>query len=155
MILSQTAIYALQATMYLAEVPEDEPVRVEDIARTLAVPRNYLSKILNVLGHAGVLASSRGRAGGFTLGRPSAEVTLSQVIAPFDDVAGASACFLGQERCSDASPCAAHARWKEISGSVKDFLDGTTVEDLTRGGASAAPAHRLPIAPMTRETPHG
>lgn len=122
--------------MYLAEAPEDDPVRVEDIARTLGVPRNYLSKILSVLGHAGVLTSSRGRSGGFTLGRPGAELTLAQVIAPFDDVAASSACFLGQERCSDAAPCAAHARWKAISASVTDFLDRTTLEDLTRGGSA-------------------
>lgn len=133
--------------MYLAEAPEHDPVRVEDIARTLAVPRNYLSKILNVLGHAGVLTSSRGRSGGFALGRPSAELTLSQVIAPFDDIAGSSACFLGQERCSDAAPCAAHARWKEISASVTDFLDRTTVEDLTRGGPAA-------LSALDPHTPH-
>lgn len=139
-ILSQTAVYAVKATLHLAEAPPDEPVRVEDIARTLAVPRNYLAKILGALGHAGILQSSRGRSGGFSLGRPSAEVTLADVIAPFDDIGTTSACLLGAARCSDGAPCAAHAHWREISATVRAFLDETTVEDLTHGGPSLEPA---------------
>lgn len=134
MILSQTAVYAVKATLHLAEAPHGDPVRVEDIARSLAVPRNYLAKILGALGHAGVLQSARGRSGGFSLGRPSAEVTLAEVIAPFDDIGSGSACLLGAARCSDGAPCAAHAHWREISATVRAFLDETTVEDLTNGG---------------------
>lgn len=147
MILSQTAVYAVKATLYLAESGED-PVRVEDIARSLAVPRNYLAKILNVLGHTGVLASVRGRTGGFSLARDSRDVTLAEVIAPFDDIGGSSGCLLGGERCSDAAPCAAHAHWKQISASVRDFLDRTTVEDLA---CAEGPPHSgvpLPAPPL-------
>lgn len=146
MILSQTAVYALKAAMYLAETPGEQPVRVDDIAGALGVPRNYLSKILHVLARAGVLASVRGRAGGFRLAHPAWELALSDVIAPVDAAAGSPGCLLGQERCSDAAPCAAHARWKAVSASVRDFLDHTTVDDLTRGGP-AAPAVPTPTTP--------
>lgn len=144
-ILSQTAVYALRAAIYLAEAPPDRPVRVDDIAGALDVPRNYLSKILNVMAHAGVVTSTRGRLGGFRLGRAAADLALADVVAPFDDVAGASWCLLGGERCSDAAPCAAHARWKGVSASVRDFLAGTTVDDLTRGGEAADGVGPLPI----------
>lgn len=137
MILSQTAVYALKAVMYLAESGPGRTVRVDDIAGGLDVPRNYLSKILNVLARAGVLHSSRGPAGGFRLGHPASELSLSDVIAPFDDITASPLCFLGRERCSDATPCAAHARWKEVSASVRDFLDRTTVDDLARDASAA------------------
>ena len=49
MILSQTAVYALKAVLFLAEAKGQELARVDDIAQALDVPRNYLSKILHVL----------------------------------------------------------------------------------------------------------
>lgn len=143
-ILSQTAVYALRAAMYLAEAPPDRPVRVDDIARALDVPRNYLSKILNVMAHAGMVTSTRGRLGGFRMGHAPDALALADVIAPFDHLAGASWCLLGGERCSDATPCAAHARWKGVSATVRDFLDGTTVADLTRGGDAGGRVRPLP-----------
>ena len=143
-ILSQTAIYALKATMYLAETEEGRPVRVDDIAEALDVPRNYLSKILSVLTRTGVLHSARGPSGGFRLAHVPSELSLSDVIAPFDDIGASPTCFLGGGRCSDATPCAAHARWKGVSAAVRDFLDRTTLDDLTRDASPGTAA--LPLS---------
>jgi Rrf2 family protein len=135
-ILSQTAVYALKAVLYLAEAEGEELARVEDIAKALNVPRNYLSKILHTLARAGLLSSTRGPRGGFRLGVDASKLTLQRVIDPFDEVVGRSGCLLGRPRCSDANPCAAHARWKDLSASVKTFFSETTVEDLSKHGAS-------------------
>jgi Rrf2 family iron-sulfur cluster assembly transcriptional regulator len=135
-LLSQTAVYALKAVLYLAENGSDEPLRVDDIARGLNVPRNYLSKILHVQAKAGLLDSTRGPRGGFQLSRDPAQLSLAEIIAPFDDIAFSSACLLGRERCSDDTPCAAHTRWKNVSASVRTFLSETTIHDLSHSGAS-------------------
>ncbi len=135
MILSQTAVYALKAVLHLAEAEGDEPVRVDDIAQALDVPRNYLSKILHVLAREGVLASTRGPHGGFRLGRSASDLRLEEVIRHFDEITTSSGCLLGRARCSDANPCAAHARWKSVSRSVQAFLSETTIEDLSASGA--------------------
>ncbi len=134
MILSQTSVYALKAVMHLAEAAPDGPVRVEDIAAALDVPRNYLSKILAGLARAGVVSSTRGPGGGFTLALDPSGLALAQVIDPFDDIAQEARCFLGRERCSDDRPCAAHAHWRAVAASVTDFLRGTTIDDLTVSG---------------------
>ncbi|MGD8319022.1 MAG: Rrf2 family transcriptional regulator [Gemmatimonadota bacterium] len=136
MILSQTAVYALKAVLYLAETDDGELARVDDIADALDVPRNYLSKILHTLARSGLLASTRGPRGGFRLATDAAKVTLQQVVDPFDEVVERSGCLLGRERCSDDNPCAAHARWKAVSLGVKSFFRDTTVEDLSKQGGS-------------------
>lgn len=141
MILSQTAVYALKAVMHLAEAGTTEPVRVDDIAAALDVPRNYLSKILNGLVRSGVLHSTRGPGGGFTMAVDPAVVPLADVIQPFDDVAHDATCLLGPALCSDGAPCPAHARWAAVSESVKGFLLQTTIEDLTISGAHARAVH--------------
>ncbi len=130
MILSQTAQYGLRAVLYLSEHDTEGPLRVEDIANALDVPRNYLSKILHVLARAGMLTSTRGPHGGFVLSRRADSLTLDEVVRHFDDFPTERRCVLGHEICSDTTPCAAHERWKEVATSVRAFFRETTVADL-------------------------
>lgn len=134
--LSQTAVYALNAMLFLARPEVDGPVRVDDLATHLGVPRNYLSKILHVLARNRVLESTRGPGGGFTLRMPPEEVTLASVIRHFDALPEGRSCLLGKDVCSDADPCPAHARWKVVSESALAFFSTTTIADLSREGAT-------------------
>ncbi len=60
---------------------------------------------------------------------------LSEVVEHFDDVPGAAGCLLGRDECSDADPCAAHERWKDVSMAVGRFFSETSVADLSPGGS--------------------
>lgn len=133
--LSQTAEYALRAVLHIAEHGAERPVAVGDIARTLRVPRNYLSKTLHQLARAGVVASTFGPGGGFQLAVPGDELTLDLIVAPFD-AAGERHCLLGRARCRDSEPCLAHDRWKGIAEQIRHFFASTTVTDLLRGDGS-------------------
>jgi Rrf2 family iron-sulfur cluster assembly transcriptional regulator len=131
-ILSQTAIYALKATLSLAEAGDNGPIRVEDLSEQLDVPRNYLSKILHSLARSRILDSTRGPGGGFRLKVRAGSLTLADVVRNFDDLPEESGCILGQAVCSDHNPCAAHLRWRSVSLAVTDFLNSTTIADLSR-----------------------
>ncbi len=130
MILSRTAVHALRAAVHLAAQADTGPVRADDIAEALGVPRNYLSKILHALARNGLLVSTRGPHGGFVLARAPSDIPLREVIAPFDDITDQSGCLLGRDRCSDADPCPAHGAWKEISQRLRAFLTETTLAQL-------------------------
>jgi Rrf2 family protein len=129
-VLSQTAEYALRAVLYLAEHQGERPIPVDAIAEDLSIPRNYLSKILHTLAKRDLLSSSRGRGGGFELTVPASALPLLAVVEPFDELEGRQQCLLGRTRCSEASPCAAHHRWKEMVDRVTVFFRETTVKDL-------------------------
>lgn len=130
-ILSQTAVYALRATLCLAGIEPHARLRVDDIAERLDMPRNYLSKILHVLAREGVLDSTRGPHGGFALAKPARELTLAHIVEPFDQLPEEAPCLLGRPECTDADPCAAHAQWKGISNAIKDFFRRTSIADLS------------------------
>lgn len=132
--LSDTAEYALRAVLYIAQRHEEGPVRAEQAAEALHVPRNYLSKILHVLAKEGVLSSTRGPQGGFRLGVPAARLRLFQIVQPFDSLEPRRTCLLGRPECSDRNPCTAHERWKGISDQVAGFFRGTTVAALLEAG---------------------
>lgn len=136
--LSQTAEYALRAVVYLAERHPEGPIRVDDIAEALGVPRNYLSKILHSLVKDELCASTRGPHGGFQLSRPPTEISLVDVVGQFDPALASSerVCLLGRDTCSDEDPCAAHDRWGGVRQLVLEFFRETTVDNLVRRSAA-------------------
>jgi Rrf2 family protein len=142
--LSNTAEYALRALIHLAEHQEEGPLRVDDVATALGVPRNYLSKVLHVLAKRGLLTSSRGPKGGFELGVPAEALSLYAAVEPFDDIEARRSCLLGQQACSDEHPCEVHGLWKDVAGRVATFFRETTladvVDDRERGAAERVTA---------------
>jgi Rrf2 family protein len=130
LMLSGTAEYALRAVVHLARTGATEPVRAEDLAAAIDVPRNYLGKILNELVRAGILHSARGKHGGFRLARPADQVPLLDIVSLFDRVQGQRRCLLGRPECSDRSPCPAHRRWKATAERIARFFSETTVADV-------------------------
>ena len=65
--LNQTADHALRALLAIARHGGERPLRVEEVAGLTGAPRNYLGKTLGGLVKAGLLQSSRGPLGGFSL----------------------------------------------------------------------------------------
>ncbi len=135
-ILSQTAVYAVKAALFLARHDGPELARVDDIAGALDVPRNYLSKILHAMARAGLLESTRGPRGGFRLANAAEQVKLAEIVDLFDDVLAGSRCLLGRAECTDANPCAAHERWQATAAQVRRFFKETTLADLAQSGAT-------------------
>jgi Rrf2 family protein len=134
LILSQTAEYALRAVLYIAQQAGEGPVRVAETSRALSLPQNYLSKTLHTLARVGVLASSRGPAGGFRLARPAGRISLAEIVSAFDRLDGRSRCLLGRPECSDANACAAHAHWKKTAEQLRRFFRTTSIADLMSAG---------------------
>jgi Rrf2 family protein len=127
-VLSQTAQYALRATVYLTE-QSPRVVRLPEIAAAVGAPANYLSKILGKLARAGILRSTRGPAGGFRVASDQERVSLASVVAVFATTARRR-CVLGRGVCNSRAACRAHERWSPIADSMSSFLRDTTVADL-------------------------
>jgi len=130
-VLSQTAEYALRAVLFLAD--RGEPASVDEIAKRLQVPRNYLSKTLHRLAREGVLVSARGKGGGFRLAVDPNRLKLLRVVEPFDQISGERRCLLGRPQCSDRNPCPAHHQWRAAGERVSEFFRERTVGDLVKG----------------------
>ncbi len=116
--------------LYLAQEAGEHPVRAGEIAKGLKLPANYLSKILHTLARAGVLESERGPRGGFQLAIPASELSLAEVVAPFDVSFQERSCLLGRSKCSDEDPCRLHETWKKASDPMIQFFHNTAVADL-------------------------
>ena len=143
--LNSTTQYALRAVLYVAEHGSAGPIRVDAIAADLRAPRNYLSKTMHALARAGILKSERGPRGGFRLARPADQISLGEVVAPFEPMTERR-CLLGRTTCGWKNPCSAHPRWEAVAVAQQAFFRETTVADLLGEIADAprmAPSHDI------------
>lgn len=140
---SVTCQYALRALAYLATQSADSMVGGQELSRQTGIPKNYLSKILLVLGNAGIVEAVRGNAGGYRLACDPEEVPLVRVVELFERHVAKRACLLGLRRvCSDEDPCTAHSAWRPAKSAYFDFLETTTLLDISSAGKPRRPATR-------------
>jgi Rrf2 family protein len=90
---SQRGLYALKALVHLAAAYDRGGViRIRTIAEAESIPEKFLEGILLVLRNARVVASQRGREGGYQLRRAPGSILVGDVVrlvdgplAPFGD----------------------------------------------------------------------
>lgn len=71
--------YALRILLQAAVEPEQR-LSIAAVASAQAISRNHAMKVVNELANGGLLATVRGRGGGFMLARPAAEITIGEVV---------------------------------------------------------------------------
>jgi Rrf2 family protein len=129
--------------MQLAVLGRNGAITGSLLASRAGIPPNYLSKILALLNHAGIINATRGSNGGYQLVRRPEDISLTQVVDLFDSPRWRRRCFLdcGQD-CEESSGCAAHAGWRECRDHFERFLDKTTIATLA--GAARMPPIKRP-----------
>ena len=138
--LSRTTEYAVRALIVLARHHNERAVSAGELARRAGAPRNYLSKTLQVLAKHGVLASTPGPGGGFTLAVPPESLTIAAVADLFPDARPrAGQCLLSDQPCDPAHPCVAHWRWTSITSDARKPLLRTTIGELCGNVAAGTP----------------
>jgi len=134
--LSAKTEYACLAMLQLAEdYSTGDPVQIRRIAAKHGIPSRFLVQILLQLKGVGLVASTRGAAGGYRLARSPHEITLAEVIEVME----------GDERpeCNSAkpSPLARSLLYlcRELSQAQRERLQAITLADLVEKAANREP----------------
>ncbi|MEE9162456.1 MAG: Rrf2 family transcriptional regulator [Candidatus Neomarinimicrobiota bacterium] len=130
MLLSQTAEYALRAMAWLAATSPEAPVRARDLSAATGIPPQYLSKILRRLVLAGLLASQKGRGGGFTLAYAPEEIRFVHILEAVDAYPAPGRCAFGWGACDGDQPCPLHGAWIEMSEALHSWATNTTLAEV-------------------------
>lgn len=143
--LSTKGRYAVMALCDLAKEPGENPVvSLSAIAERQEISRPYLEQLFTKLRRAGVVASTRGAAGGYRLARPSSEMRVADIIAAVDEPIRATRCQNGSGKgCLKNGRCLTHDLWDELTRQIHLFLAAITLEDVVEGrvlGVARAPA---------------
>jgi Rrf2 family cysteine metabolism transcriptional repressor len=117
----------VSALVELARTGGTAPVPIGEIAKRRNIPVQFLESLFATLRRSGILQSQRGVRGGYTFGRPPAEITVLEVVELLEGELGADS--------PQAGPI-----WTEAVDAVKGVLGGATIADLAEREARAAGA---------------
>ncbi|MBI4547924.1 MAG: Rrf2 family transcriptional regulator [Ignavibacteriae bacterium] len=131
-IFSKSCEYAIQAMLYLAVQEEKHQILLKDISVALNIPYYFLSKVLQTLVRRGLVVSYKGSGGGFSLDRPSSEISLIDIIRAVDGEEVFNRCILGFGGCDNQNPCPLHESWKKATQDILPALYNKTLRELSQ-----------------------
>lgn len=129
MSLNHTAVYAMRAMTHLALQEPGAYLTASEIAESTCIPEPYVAKVLRRLVVAKLLASKKGRGGGFFLARPAADVPFREVLEAVDALPERDVCAFGWGSCSASHPCPLHEVWSAYLDTLDDWATTRTLAD--------------------------
>jgi Rrf2 family protein len=128
--LTQAGDYGVRAMIHIGSLPESRLASKEAIALAEAIPPSFMAKVLRRLVRGGLLRSSRGARGGFSLARDTSEITLLDILAAIEGPIQLTDCSGGAHGCAVSHECPASAVWPEVQQQMAMLLRETTLEAL-------------------------
>ncbi|MGO4853114.1 RrF2 family transcriptional regulator [Phaeovulum sp. W22_SRMD_FR3] len=143
--ITQKMKYALKALMVLADerAGEGKSLRIEEIASRSGTPKRFLEHILLEVRNAGILASTRGRMGGYAMIKEPETVSVSELLRLIDGPIAPLPClsrgsYQRCEDCSDEESCRIRKVFAELFWSYLVLIESLTLADLVRSAPVAA-----------------
>lgn len=133
--LSQSCIYAIRAAILISSKEvriKSEFFPVRKISDELNISFHFLTKILQHLTHAGILASYKGPNGGVKLAKPPKQIYLIDIIEAIDGVSIFNNCILGFTDCCDDKPCPLHNKWSKTKLQTQKIFEKTNLAALAK-----------------------
>ena len=150
--LSKKADYALMAVKHLAVKPSPS-ASAREIAEQYDIPVELMAKVLQRLVRSGLLMSTQGTRGGYTLGRPAAAMSVADVIQAIDGPLAITACTADKHDCDQYRKCSIRDPLWQIRERIAATLERVTIAELATDiddvgrVLSDPPASRVPKDP--------
>ena len=156
--LSKKADYALIAMKHLAQNASRAEARMREggagapstsareIAEHYDIPIELLAKVLQRLVRTGLLASTQGTRGGYTLSRAAKSISLADVIQAIDGPLTVTACSTEKHDCEQYSKCSVRDPLWQIRERIVAALGTVTLSEM----ASDQEIATAPVAVMRR-----
>ena len=137
--LTRAADYAVRVMIHLASLPAGTRLPLGTLAAAIDVPESFLSKVLQSLTRAGLVASRRGTDGGFMLSPDISNATMLDVIQAIDGPIQLNVCLSHDGSCARSGTCPAHPVWLQAQEALVKVLSEAKVSEL------GAQAHASPL----------
>ena len=144
--LSKKADYALMAMKHLATRQDAASCSAREIAEAYEIPLELLAKVLQRLVRTGLLASTQGTRGGYTLNRAAKAISLADVIQAIDGPFTVTACSTEKHDCEQYAKCSVRDPLWQIRERIVAALGTVTLSEM----ASDQEIATAPVAVMRR-----
>lgn len=127
---SKTCELGLQAVLFLSIKKEKIIFNADEVSKELKVPKEYISKVLQILTKSGIVGSKKGKSGGFYLAKSPSGIKLIDIVEAIDGLDVFRSCVLGFPGCSSEKPCPVHNKWGKLRDEAYRMLSEETLEQL-------------------------
>jgi len=127
--------YGLRCLLRIAKFyAAEKSLTIPEISRAEGISEHNAGKILRVLRIEGLLESSRGQIGGYTLTRPPEQILVGDILKIlggrlFDDEF-CSTHTGAMDICTNSIDCSVRSLWKMIQEAVDSVVSKMTLKDL-------------------------
>jgi Rrf2 family protein len=136
--LTRGADYAVRIMIHLVGLPDNERVLLPTLAAAANAPASFLSKVLQALTRANLIASRRGQQGGFEILPQGRAASVLEVVEAIDGPIRLNVC-LGQGcNCGRKHWCPANPVWQRAQEAMISVLRESKVAELARQSEALA-----------------
>ena len=137
MFLSKSFGYALRGILFIAVMQDEKrKVQIDEIATKLSVPKHFLGKIMQQIVKAGLLKSTKGPYGGFSLAAETLNTPVAKLVEITDGMEQFSMCVLSFKYCNGLNPCPLHFEMENVKKNYLNVFSKNTLGDLLKDGKS-------------------
>ena len=111
---------------------ENRRVQVDEIAKRLSVPKHFLAKIMKRVVKEGILDSTKGPYGGFSVNGKTLSLPLIRLLGTTDGMEQFNICVLQFRTCDHINPCPLHTEMDMVKQKLIMVLNEITIADLLR-----------------------
>lgn len=130
-LITRNTDYAVRALCCIAE-QKQKVISADQLVKSLKMPRPFLRKILQTLNKEGLLNSSKGKGGGFTLTISPEKITLTDVMKIFQGPLKLNECKFRKNDCPYVSDCFLKKKIDEIEKEVIAKLKAITITSIIK-----------------------
>jgi len=127
---SKACELGIQAVLFLSIKKEKVIFNALEISKELKVPKEFVSKVLQILTNSGIVGSKKGKSGGFYLAKSPSQIKLIDIVEAIDGLDLFRSCVLGFPGCSSEKPCPVHDKWGKLRDEAYKMLNNETLEQL-------------------------
>lgn len=125
--ISEAASLAMHSMAVMAS--RNDLTSAGEISARLGASEHHLAKVLQRLAKSGLIRSTRGPRGGFTLALRGDAITLLDVYEAIDGPLGDGVCLLGKKSCKKGG-CIMGETLRQMSAMLKKHLGTTRIADI-------------------------
>lgn len=151
--ITQKMKYALKALMVLGDerAADNKALRIEEIAKRSGAPKRFLEHILLDIRNAGILASTRGRSGGYQLIKDPSQVSVPELLRLIDGPMAPLQClsrgsYQRCDDCADEAACRIRGVFAEVFWAYLVMIESLSLADIIRSGGAEAAIMTAPAA---------
>jgi Rrf2 family transcriptional regulator, cysteine metabolism repressor len=126
---SKSLDYAVRSLTYIAK-EKASVFTIRDISEKQHIPQNYLAKIMRKLVQKGLLSSSPGPEGGYSLRKPTEDISLKDIYEAIEGDMQLIDCMEKNVVCELFNSCTQRSVWDHLQLHTLTFLNDISVKDI-------------------------